>query len=142
MLSAESKPLILVPTKLAGGELTTLRVLRVVVVDLGMAFEAEGDRVPDSITGRRGGRLDVINFDLHAAEAVADAAAPMAVYKKGLDVFGTKLVPALTGRPRCHRVLDLKFNLSRYVGGKRFRTVAANWTAPTFVSHIQCPTMN
>jgi hypothetical protein len=142
MLSAEAKPLLLVPAKLVGRELTTLRVLRIVVVDLGMAFETQGDGVLDFTAGQRSGRLDMVNFDLHSTEAVADAAAPMAADKEGLDVFGTKLVPALTGRPRCHRVLDLKFNLSRYVGGKRFRTVAANWTAPTFVSHIQCPTMN
>jgi hypothetical protein len=141
MLSAEAKPLLLVPTKLAGCEFTALRVLRVIAVDFGMAFETEGDGVLDFSTGRRGGRLDVVNFDLHSTEAVADAAAPMAVYKKGLDVFATKLVPALTARPSCHRVLDLKFNLSRYVRGKRSRTVAANRTAPTFVSHIQCPTM-
>jgi hypothetical protein len=100
MLSAEAKPLLFVPTKLAECELTTLRVLWVVVVDLGMTFETERDRVPNSATGRRGGRLDVVNFDLHPAEAVTDAAPPMAGEKERLDVLATKLLPALTSRPK------------------------------------------
>jgi len=106
MLSAEAKPLLLVPTKLVVCELTTLRVLRVVVADLGMAIATEGDCVLDSATGGRGGRLDVVNFDLHAAVAVADAAAPMAGDKEGLDLFATKLRPALTACPGCHRALS------------------------------------
>src|SRR5580700_9458313 len=107
MLSAEAKPLLLVLTKLAGCELAPLRVGRVVVGDLGMAIAAEGNCVPNSTTGRRGGWLDVVNLDLHATVAVADTAAPMAGDKEGLDLFATKLVPPLTIALGCHRTLIL-----------------------------------
>jgi len=104
MLSAEAKPLFLMPTKLAACEPTTLRVLWVVVVDLGVTLETERDRVPSSATSRHRGRLDMVNFDLHTAKAVTDAAAPMAGYKERLDVLASKLVSALPARPRCSSV--------------------------------------
>jgi hypothetical protein len=106
MLSAEAKALLFVPTKLAGCELTALRVLRVVVADLGMAIATQGDCVLDSAAGGRGGRLDVVNFNLHAAAAVADAATPMAGDKEGLDLLATKLRPALTARHGCRHALS------------------------------------
>jgi hypothetical protein len=67
-------------------------------MDFGMTFETESDCIAGSIAGRRGGRLDMVDFDLHAAEAVTDAAAPMTGDKERFDVLGTKLVPALTAR--------------------------------------------
>lgn len=99
MLSAEAKPLLLMATKLARREPTTLRMLGVVVVHLGMTFKTERYRILDPATVRRIGRLDMVNFDLHTAEAMADAASPMAGDKERLDVLAIKFLPTLTARP-------------------------------------------
>ena len=60
-----------------------------------MALEAQGNRVCDATASWPGGRLDMVEFDLHAAEAMADTATPMAGYQEGLNLLSAKLRSAL-----------------------------------------------
>jgi hypothetical protein len=50
----------------------------VVAMDLGVTFEAHGNCVLDAIFATLCHGLDVVGFDLYTAEAVTDAASPMA----------------------------------------------------------------
>src|SRR5258706_14544945 len=54
-------------------EAPPLRVSWVIVFHFGVAVEAKGDRIRDVAAFRGVGPLDVIDFDLDAAESMADA---------------------------------------------------------------------
>jgi hypothetical protein len=50
----------------------------VVAMNLGMAFEAHGNRVIDTVVPAGFDRLDVIDLDLYSAKPVTDTAASVA----------------------------------------------------------------
>jgi hypothetical protein len=62
-------------------ELGALRVLRVVAMGFAVALKTERHRIVDFIFSAFGLRDDVIDFDVHAARFLAQAAVPVAPQK-------------------------------------------------------------
>jgi hypothetical protein len=73
LIAAQLEPLRPVITKLLRQKLATPRMFIVVAVDLGMAIEADWNRVRNRVVPRN----DVIRLYLHSAEPMADAASSM-----------------------------------------------------------------
>jgi hypothetical protein len=59
-------------------EFSTARMLVVVAVNLGVAFEAHRNRIIDMVAAVALGRNDMIGLDLYSAKPMADAATPVA----------------------------------------------------------------
>ena len=115
MVCTHLQPLRLMLGKLLWGELATARMLVIVTMDLRMTVETDRDCIRDTVVSSFGCRPDMVCLDLHAAEAVTDAASSVACYEKRSN-FGTverhdlPLIPLLPNvgpqRPRPNRTLS------------------------------------
>lgn len=77
MIATNIEPLIPVPAKLSGRKATAFGVLGVVVVDLGVALEAQRDRVACLAATTFGCGIEVIHLHPYAAEPMANTATAM-----------------------------------------------------------------
>jgi hypothetical protein len=89
----EQQPLIPVRPQLRGSETPTLRMLRVVMVDLSMTLETQSDCVANVLIAIDRGGFDVVDLDLHAAVPMTDTATAMALYEESLYVGRCEFMP-------------------------------------------------
>jgi hypothetical protein len=75
-------------------------MLVVIAVNFCMAVEAHRDRIRDTIIATLRRWSDVVGFDLHAAETVADAAPSLASYQQRGDIVSIEW-------HRCYQFLTL-----------------------------------